>query len=110
MFEVDIAVASGLKLTCTRDELAEKLALVSRAVSTRSAVQVLQGVLLRAEGGRLQLAATDMELSRRAMREAEVAEEGAVVGPGRLLGDIARLLPEGTVVLTAKPDEGAVTV
>jgi DNA polymerase-3 subunit beta len=110
MIEVDLAVASGLKLTCTRDELAEKLALVSRAVSTRSAVQVLQGVLLRAEGGRLQLAATDMELSLRAWLDAEVAEEGAVVVPGRLLGDIARLLPEGSVALTAKPDEGAMAV
>src|SRR6187397_733417 len=110
MIEVDLAVASGLKLTCARDELAEKLALVSRAVSTRSAVQVLQGVLLRAEGGRLHLAATDMELSLRMSLDAEVAEEGAVVVPGRLLGDIARLLPDGQVVMTAKADEGAIAV
>jgi hypothetical protein len=40
------------KLTCTREGLAEKLALVSRAVAARSAVQVLQGVLLRAEAVR----------------------------------------------------------
>jgi DNA polymerase-3 subunit beta len=99
-----------LKLTCVRDELAEKLALVSRAVSARSAVQVLQGVLLRAEGGQLHLAATDMELSLRASLDADVAEEGAVVVPGRLLGDIARLLPDGNVVMTAKADEGAVAV
>src|SRR3954453_17636352 len=110
MIEVDLAVASGLKLTCTRDELAEKLALVSRAVSARSAVQVLQGVLLRAESGRLHLAATDMELSLRASLEADVAEEGAVGVPGRLLGDIARLLPAGNVVMTARQDEGAVAV
>jgi DNA polymerase-3 subunit beta len=110
MIEVDLAVASGLKLTCTRDDLADKLALVSRAVSARSAVQVLQGVLLRAEGGRLHVAATDMELSLRASLEAEVAEEGAVVVPGRLLGDIARLLPDGAVALTAKADEGSVAV
>jgi DNA polymerase-3 subunit beta len=110
MIEVDLAVASGLKLTCARDELAEKLALVSRAVSARSAVQVLQGVLLRTEGGRLHLAATDMELSLRASLEAEVAEEGAIVVPGRLLGDIARLLPDGDVVLTSKADEGALAV
>jgi DNA polymerase III subunit beta len=110
MIDVDLAVASGLKLTCSRDELAEKLALVSRAVSARSAVQVLQGVLLRAEGGQLHLAATDMELSLRASIEAEVAEEGAVVVPGRPLVDIARLLPDGNVVVTAKADEGAIAV
>src|SRR5215207_9026560 len=99
MIETDVVVTSGLRLTCSREELAERLTLVSRAVSTRSAVQVLQGVLLRAEGGRLHLSATDMELSLRASLEAEITEEGAVVVPGRLLGDISKLLPEGEVSL-----------
>src|SRR5918994_1268992 len=110
MIETDIAVTSGLRLTCSREELAERLTLVSRAVSTRSAVQVLQGVLLRAEGGQLHLSATDMELSLRASLEAEIAEEGAAVVPGRLLGDISRLLPEGEVSLATKPDEGSLLV
>jgi DNA polymerase-3 subunit beta len=110
MIETDVAVTSGLRLTCSREELAERLTLVSRAVSTRSAVQVLQGVLLRAEGGRLHLSATDMELSLRASLEAEIAEEGAAVVPGRLLGDISRLLPEGEVSLATKPDEGSLLV
>jgi DNA polymerase-3 subunit beta len=99
-----------MKLTCAKDELADKLALVSRAVSTRSAVQVLQGVLLRAEAGRLQLAATDMELSLRASLDAEVEVEGAVVVPGRLLGDIARLLPAGDVSIAYRPEDGLVHV
>jgi DNA polymerase III subunit beta len=110
MIDVDLTVASGLKLTCSRNELAEKLALVSRAVSTRSAVQVLQGVLLRAESDRLQLSATDMELSLRASLEADVEEEGTIVVPGRVLGDIARLLPEGEVSLAAKADDGSVGI
>ena len=107
MIETDVAVISGLRLTCSREELAQQLALVSRAVSTRSAVQVLQGVMLHAEAGRLHLAATDMELSLRASLEADVTEEGAAVVPGRLLGEIARLLPEGDVSIGAKADEGS---
>jgi DNA polymerase III beta subunit-like protein len=63
MIETDIVVGTGLKATVGRTELGEKLGVVARAVSTRSAVQVLLGVLLRAEAGRLHLAATDMELS-----------------------------------------------
>ena len=52
MMETDIAVGSGLKVTCDRDELVAKLATVSRVVSTRGSVQVLSGVLLRpTEGG-----------------------------------------------------------
>jgi DNA polymerase-3 subunit beta len=108
MIETDIVVGSGLKATVGRTELGEKLGVVARAVSTRSAVQVLLGVLLRAEAGRLHLAATDMELSLRASLDADVADEGAIVVPGRLLLDIVRQLPEGEVVIEHRPEEGIV--
>src|SRR5439155_20011179 len=85
MIETDVMVGSGMKLVCSRAELGAKLAVVARAVSTRTAVQILSGILLRAEGGELHLAATDMELSVRASLEAQVDGDGAVVVPGRLL-------------------------
>ena len=110
MIETDIVVGSGMKVRCSRDELAQKLGVVARAVSTRSAVQVLLGVLLRAETGRLHVAATDMELSLRASLEADVEGEGAAVVPGRLLVEIARLLPEGEVELEHRVEEGVVRI
>src|SRR5437868_9787047 len=94
MLDAETVVSSGtMKVTCPREELTQKLAIVSRGVSTRTAVQILGGVLLRAEAGQLTLAATDMELSLRASLEAQVEGEGAVVVPGRLLVDLVRLLP-----------------
>jgi len=108
MMETDIVVGSTLKLACPRGELARQLGVVSRAVSTRNAVQVLLGIQLRAEDGRLHLAATDMELSLRGSLDADVQGEGSVVVPGRLLVDIARLLPEGEVSVEHRPDEGVV--
>jgi DNA polymerase-3 subunit beta len=106
--ETEIMVGTGLKLTCSRDEFVAKLGVVSRAVSTRSSVQVLAGVLLRAEGGELQLAATDMELSLRTSLDAQVEGEGSVVVPGRLLVDLARLLPDADVQLEHRAEEGVV--
>ncbi len=110
MIETDVMVGEALKLTCTRDELVAKLGIVSRAVSTRSAVQILAGVLLRAQEGELQLAATDMELSLRTALEANVEDEGAVVVQGRTLVDIARLLPADEVQIAHRPEEGIVQV
>ena len=72
MMETDIMVDSGMKLTCSRDELVHRLGIVARAVSTRTTVQILAGVLLQAETGALQLAATDMELSLRSSLDADV--------------------------------------
>jgi len=105
-----IGTGTGMKIACQRDELAQKLGVVARAVSTRATVQILSGVLLRAEGGRLHLAATDMELSLRSSLDAQVGGEGAVVVPGRLLVDLVRLLPSDEVVIEQRADEGVVHI
>jgi DNA polymerase-3 subunit beta len=111
MLDAETAVGSGtMKVTCTRDELTQKLAIVSRGVSTRTAVQILGGVLLTAEGGQLTLAATDMELSLRASLDAQVEGEGAVVVPGRLLVELVRLLPESGVTIKQRADEGVIHI
>jgi DNA polymerase-3 subunit beta len=110
MIESDIVVDTGLRITCSRDELVSRLGIVARAVSTRTAVQILAGILLRAGEGELELAATDMELSLRTSLGAEVEGEGAVVVPGRLLLEIARLLPESEVQIEHRPEEGAVAI
>jgi DNA polymerase III subunit beta len=107
---IETVVGSGLKLTCPREELSQKLAIASRGVSTRASVLVLTGILLRAEAGKLDLAATDMELSLRASLDADVDEDGAAVVPGRLLLDIVKLLPDSQVAIEHRPDEGAVVV
>jgi DNA polymerase-3 subunit beta len=111
MIEADVvAIGSGMKVMCSRDELVQKLAIVSRAVSTRATVLVLSGILLRAENGELQLAATDMELSLRTALDAQVEGEGAVVVPGRLLVDLARLLPDDDVQIEHRAEEGVVRI
>ena len=108
MASIDTVAATTMRVVCGKDELAEKLQVAGRGVSTRTAVQILAGIMLRAAAGRLHLSATDMEISVRDSLEAEVEEEGAVVVPGRLLVDIVRLLPGGEVTLEHRADEGVV--
>ena len=79
MIEEVVVTGTALKTTCARDELIRQLAIVSRAASARTTVQVLAGILLRTEDGTLNFAATDMELSVRTSLECEVESEGAVV-------------------------------
>jgi DNA polymerase-3 subunit beta len=111
MIDSETMLASGvLKLSASRDALTERLSLVARGVSTRAAVLVLGGIQLRATDGRLQLAATDMELSLRASLDAEIDAEGEVVVPGRLLLDIVRALPENEVELEHRGDEAMLLV
>jgi DNA polymerase-3 subunit beta len=111
MMETEAVVAQGtLRAVCPRDELTRALGIVSRGVSTRTTVQILAGILLRASEGSLELAATDMELSLRTSLEARIEEEGSVVVPGRLLLELARLLPDAEVTLEHKLEEAAVEI
>jgi DNA polymerase-3 subunit beta len=110
MIEADVVTGAALKLTSPRDEFIRQISIVSRAASTRTTVQVLAGILLQAESGKLHLAATDMELSLRTSLDASVDTEGAVVVPGKLLVDLARLLPGDEVVIEHRQGEGVVEI
>ena len=88
-----------MKLSIPCDDFVSRLGVAARGVSTRSAIQTLSGVLVRAEEGRVELQATDMELGIRVSTPATVEREGAAVVPGRLLLDVARSLPKDDLSL-----------
>jgi DNA polymerase III subunit beta len=106
----DLASTTELRATLSRDGLAAALGVVARGLSSRGSVQVLSGILLRAEEGKLTLASTDMEISLRAAIPGDVSGDGAVVVPGRLLTDLARLLPDDSVTLTHEEGDGVLAV
>src|SRR3954463_1848309 len=110
MIDSETVVGTGLRITVSKDELSTKLGVVARGVSSRTPVLVLGGIQLRAEAGQLHLAATDMEVSLRSSVDAQVAGEGTVVVPGRLLLELARSLPHSDVTIEPKPDEAVVVV
>ncbi len=90
-----------MKFTCDRSALVDKLGVLARGVSTRSALPVLSGILLQAGEGKLDLFATDMELSIKANLATPVEREGEIVVPARLFSDIVRNLPDEEVVVEA---------
>ena len=99
-----------MKLVLQRESFLDRLAVVARGVSTRSAIQTLSGVHISADDSGAELQATDTEVGIRASLDATVERAGAVVVPGRLLLDVARSLPAETVSLEQRPSEQDVEV
>jgi DNA polymerase-3 subunit beta len=97
-----------MKFTCDRSALVDKLGVLARGVSTRSALPVLSGILLQAGEGRLDLFSTDMELSIRANLVTPIERDGEIVVPARLFNDVVRNLPDEEV--TVEAGEAAVKV
>jgi DNA polymerase-3 subunit beta len=82
-----------VKLVVTQENLARGLQVVSRAVSTRSSVPVLNNVLLRTEDGGLKLTATNLEISITYWVPGKIEVDGATTVPARLLTDVVMGLP-----------------
>ncbi|MDQ6806324.1 MAG: DNA polymerase III subunit beta, partial [Actinomycetota bacterium] len=99
-----------MKISVAREVLLGQLQAVSRVASTRSAIQALSGVQIAASDGGCELRATDMDVGLRVPMAAEIAREGIVVLPARLLLDVVRSLPAANVTLELRPAEQDVEV
>ena len=93
-----------MKFSCDKAVLSAAVSNVSRAVTTRTALQALEGILIRAEGDTLTLTGYDLELGITTVIPAEVSEEGSIILGARLFGEMIRKL-EGGEVFVASDDK-----
>ena len=90
-----------MKMICDRTLLSNAVAGVSKAVTQRSSIPVLEGILMKAEGFSLTLTGYDLEMGITTSIEANVLEPGEVVLSAKLLGDMVRRLSSSEVEITA---------
>jgi len=86
-----------VKISCLQENLARGLAVVGRAVATRSPLPILSNILLETDQGRLRLAATNLEIGINCWIGARIEEEGSVTIPARLLTEFVNSLPPGQI-------------
>jgi DNA polymerase-3 subunit beta len=86
-----------MEFTVAKSDLVRELSLSQGVVEKKTTIPILSNVLLEAEGERVILTATDLELGIRCSCPARVKKEGAGTVPARKLLEYARLLPEGDV-------------
>src|SRR5688500_16018509 len=95
-----------MKFRCERDDLLGAVQFASRAISTRATLPVLAGLRIEAlEGGRVRVAATDLELTMETAFTAAVDEPGKTIVPGRLFGEVTRSLAAGQVSVAGTEGE-----
>ena len=82
-----------MKLTCSPDALGHALQVVSRAVSPRTTLPILNNVLMETSPEGLKLTATNLEIGIVDHVDAEVATEGSVTLPAKLLTEFVAQLP-----------------
>ena len=97
-----------MKFTIAREALLRPLQLVTGVVERRQTLPVLANLLVKADGDRLEITGTDLEVELVAQCEVKVDQPGEATLPARKLADIWRSLGEGAEVTVAVEGERAV--
>lgn len=86
-----------MEFSVKKYDLLRELDLTQGLVERKTTIPILSNLLCEAKGSRLDITATDLELSIRTSCEAKVKKEGAGTIPAKKLHDLVRLLPEGEI-------------
>jgi len=88
-----------MELTVTQENFARALSAVGRVASTKTQLPILSNILLRTDGNRLLVAATNLEIATTQYIGAKIAKPGAITVPARLISEFVSSLPKGTIEL-----------
>ena len=89
-----------MNFSCEKALLQNAVNTASRAVSSKSSIPALEGLLLEAGDG-LTVSGYNMQTGIRTRLEASVQESGRIVLNARLFGDIIRRMPDDMIVFSA---------
>ena len=88
-----------MELSVTQENLAKALSNVGRVASSKTQLPILSNILLRTDGNRLLVAATNLEIASTHMVGAKIVKPGSITIPARLVSDFVSSLPKDTVEL-----------
>lgn len=97
-----------MRFTCSQGALTRALNTVSKAVSVRTTIPILKGILLSLKDNELTLTASDMDLSIETKIEVQAQEEGSCVVSAKLFSEIIRKLPN--TIISLEKEEGKLNI
>lgn len=86
-----------MKIVCSQRILSSSISTVQKAVSSKTTLPILKGILLETHGQQLKLVGSDLEIGIENYINAEILSPGAVVLSAKILGDIIRKLPDADI-------------
>jgi len=94
-----------VKISVTKDDLANRLQIVQNVVGARSTLPILSNVLMVAGDNKLEMRATDLEVSVHASVPAKVEREGATSIPAKRLFGLIREIEGGEIEIEVNDKE-----
>ncbi len=89
-----------MKFSCNKQILVESVSIIQRAVSTKSSIAALEGILIKTTQKGIELCGYNLELGMKTTINANITESGKTILNAKLLGEIVRRLPADDVYFT----------
>ena len=93
-----------MKIVCNKSDLVSGVSIVSKAVSNKTTLPILECILMEASAGTITLTANDMELGIETNIEGNILEQGKIALDAKLFFEIVRKLPDNDVTIETDSD------
>ena len=93
-----------MKIRCSKSNLLSALNIVSKAVSTKTTMPILECILIEVYENKIKLTANDLDLGIETILKGDVVEMGKIAIEAKLFNDIIRKLPDSEVYIESTSD------
>ena len=93
-----------MKIKCSKSNLLSALNIVSKAVSTKTTMPILECILIEVYADKIKLTANDLELGIETILDGDVVEMGRIAIEAKIFTDIIRKLPDSEVFIESTED------
>lgn len=91
-----------MKFIINQKDLSKHVNISQKGISSRSTMQILDGILIETLKDKIKLTSTDLEISIETFIPCSIIEEGSIVVNSRIFGDIIKKLPDSDIQITVK--------
>ena len=96
-----------MKIICSKDNLLDGINIVQKAVSTKTTLPILEGILLEANE-KVKMTGNDLEIGIECYVDADIKRTGSIVLNSRMFGDIVRRLPDSEVLIEVRENNSVI--
>lgn len=98
-----------MKIRIKQSLLSHHINIVQKGISSRTTLQILNGILLETVNGKLKLTATDLEIGIETYLDCDIIEEGSIVINSNIFGNIVKKLPNSTINIKVEENNVNIT-
>ena len=88
-----------MKLVCSKSNLLNGVQIVSKAVSSKTTMSILECIMVDATKGIISLTGNDMDLGIETIIEGNIVEKGAIALDAKIFLEIVRNLPDSDITI-----------